>query len=173
MDLGRTLTSMKRTLAALGGSGLLAIALLTGCSSGDPEPGPTETSPSASPTETSPEPSTSPTQIVAVLCDEATDQQREAIEGLMRPDFVVTQLIDVRQDDQAGHALLGFVQGPGLSVISEWVGTGDPLTDIESANEFAFESSLAPLATDLAPFEDLTANTLKCYQQIFAPDNDG
>lgn len=162
---------MKRTLTALGGSGLLAIALLTGCSSGDPEPAPTATSPSASPTDTSPAPS--PTEIVAVLCDEATEQQREAIEGLMGPDFEVTQLIDVRQDDEAGHALLGFVQGPGLAVLAQWVGTGDPLTDIQAADEFAAESSSAPLATDLAPFEDLTANTVKCYQQIFAPESDG
>jgi hypothetical protein len=162
---------MKRTLAALGGSGLLAIALLTGCSSGDPEPGPTTASTTPTPTETSSSPS--PSRIVAVLCDEATEEQREAIEGLMDPEFEVTQLVDVRADDQAGHALLGFVQGPGLAVLAQWVGTGDPLTEIQAADEFAAESSSATLATDLAPFQDYLDNTVKCYQQVFAPDSDG
>jgi hypothetical protein len=152
---------------------VLGAGILAGCSSDSSDdatasPSPTST---ASPTETSSE-SASPSRIVAVLCDEATDQQQELISQAMLPGFSVSQLVDVRADDEAEHALMGFVEGPGLAVLAIWIGNGDPLTDLQSADEFAAESSTAPLASDFEATQDFINSAGRCYTTVFAPDDE-
>jgi hypothetical protein len=157
---------------------VLAVGLLAGCSAdADPDPTgatasppPTSASSTASP---SPTGSVSPSRIVAVLCDEATKESVAAIEAALDPDFTVSQLVDVRADDDATHAVLGFVEGPGLAVLAQWVGQTLELTDLQSADEFAAQVSAAPLATDFPEeTQDLLDNTVKCYTTIFGPDEE-
>lgn len=108
-----------------------------------------------------------------MLCDKATANQKEVIKAAMLPDFKVSQIIDVRTDDQAGHAFMGFVEGAGLAVLATWIGTGDPLTNLQSADEFAAEASNAPLASNFdQDTQDLLDNTVKCYTNLFGPDAD-
>ena len=164
-------------LALLAAPALL-VAGLAGCSS-DATPEPTTsptTSTAPSPTETTESPSptgTAPTRIVAVLCDEATQESQDAIRAAMLPEFTVSQLVDVRADDDAEHAILGFVEGPGLAVLAQWVGDTLDLVDLASADEFAAQVSTAPLETNFdQATQDLLDNTVKCYTTIFGPDED-
>lgn len=164
--------------AALLAAPALAAAVLAGCSS-DSGPEPTTTSSSAAPSPTSssaspsPSGSASPSRIVAVLCDSATEESQAAIEAALLPDFTVSQLVDVRADDDAQHAILGFVEGPGYAVLAQWVGDTLELTDLVSADEFAAEVSTAPLKTDFdQSTQDLLDNTVKCYTAIYGPDED-
>lgn len=168
-------------LALLAAPALL-VAGLAGCSSdATPEPtaSPTSsptTSAAPSPTETTESPSptgTAPTRIVAVLCDEATKETKDAIRAAMLPEFTVSQLVDVRADDDAEHAVLGFVEGPGLAVLAQWVGDTLDLVDLAAADEFAAQVSTAPLETNFdQATQDLLDNTVKCYTTIFGPDED-
>ena len=156
------------------------LALVAGCSS-DASPDPTTTSPTASPSTTSASPtespsptgSASPSRIVAVLCDEATEESEAAIEAAVDPEFSVSQLVDVRTDDDAQHAILGFVEGPGLAVLAQWIGDTLELTNLQSADEFAAQVSDAPLigAVDQST-QDLLDNTVKCYTALYGPDED-
>ena len=58
-------------------------------------------------------------------------------------------------------------------MLAQWIGTGDPLTDLQSANEFAAEVSDAPLASNFdQDTQDLLDNTTKCYTQLYGPDAD-
>jgi hypothetical protein len=159
-------------------AGLAAGALLlAGCTS-EPASDATSASPTAtqaSPSETSASPSgsPSPTEIAVVLCDKAAPETVAAIEAAMKPDFTVTQLVDVRTDDAATHAVLGFVEGPGLAVLAQWTGTGLEMADLAAADDFSAESSDAPRAGE--PDEDtqrLLDNTVSCYTAQFAPDQD-
>lgn len=158
---------------------VLLIAGLSACSSDaapDPSPSPTSAAPSptstptGTPTDTA---SPSPSRIVAVLCDEATKESKDAIRAAMLPDYTVSQLVDVRADDDAEHAILGFVEGPGLAVLAQWVGDTLDLTSLAAADEFAAQVSTAPLETDFDQVtQDLLDNTVKCYTTIFGPDEE-
>jgi len=110
---------------------------------------------------------------VAVLCDEATEESVAAIEAAVDPEFSVSQLVDVRTDDDAQHAILGFVEGPGLAVLAQWIGDTLELTNLQSADEFAAQVSDAPLigAVDQST-QDLLDNTVKCYTALYGPDED-
>lgn len=168
-----------RTAAALAAAALLLAACSSGgdaaptgdattsAASSSSAPAPTSASPSASE-------SSSPTAtetVFASLCDEVTPEQKAAIEAVMKPDFRVSQLVDVRTDDDGKHAILGFVEGPGLSVLAVWTGTGLELEGLGSADEFAVESSTAPTATADAEFQQLIDATPNCYRLLFAPDS--
>ena len=168
-----------RSLGALGAAALL----LAACSSGgdaapsvSPTASPASSSAAPAPTSASPSGSESasggPTEtIFASLCDEATPEQVALIEGAMKPDYKVSQLVDVRTDDDGKHAILGFVEGPGLSVLAVWTGTGLELQGLAAADEFAVESSTAPTATADAEFQQLIDATPNCYRLLFAPDS--
>ena len=169
-------------ISSLGALGAAAL-LLAACSSGGdaaPSPSPTSSpaSSSAAPAPTSASPSGSesasggPTEtIFASLCDEATPEQVALIEGAMKPDYKVSQLVDVRTDDDGKHAILGFVEGPGLAVLAQWTGTGLGLEGLASADDLAAEVSTAPRATPDADTEDLLGQTVTCYSTLFAPDD--
>ena len=167
-----------RRLALLAAPVLLVAGLAACSSDASPEPTATTTSSSApAPTDTSPSPDpspdSSPSRIVAVLCDEAAEESQEAIRAAMLPEFTVSQLVDVRADDDAAHAILGFVEGPGLAVLAQWVGDTLELTDLTAADEFAAQVSTAPLGSDFPQrTQDLLDNTVKCYTTIFGPDED-
>ena len=170
-----------RTLGALGGAALL----LAACSSGgdaapraSPTPSPASSSAAPAPTSASPSGSSAssspggPTEtIFASLCDEATPEQVALIEGAMKPDYTVSQLVDVRTDDDGKHALLGFVEGPGLAVLAQWTGTGLDLKGLASAEEFAAQSSTVPTGPIDDETEQLLGATVQCYTTLFAPDS--
>ena len=164
-----------RRLALLAAPALLVTGLAACSSDASPEPTETATTTTSapSPTGTSPSPDTSPSRIVAVLCDEAAPETQTAIEAAMLPEFTVSQLVDVRADDDAEHAILGFVEGPGLAVLAQWVGNTLELTDLTAADEFAAQVSTAPLGGDFPQStQDLLDNTVKCYTTIFGPDEE-
>lgn len=138
-------------------------------------PTPSESSSGSASGEASPSPSQS--TILAVLCDKATESQVAAIRKSLKPDFTAKQFIDVRQDDDGQHAILAFVEGPGLSVLATWYGTGLDLEGLSSADDLAAQASEAPLGTPDADTADLLGQTATCYQTLFAPpgfgDDDG
>jgi hypothetical protein len=178
-----TPSSLVRLVAMATISGLA----LTACSGGADEasttaPNPsasTSASPEASPsgepqTSESPAPSGSPepTKIIAVLCDPATDEQVAAIEAVLDPEFTLSQVIDVRRDDEKTHAILGFVEGPGLSVLAQWTGEGLSLEGLASVDDFAAQVTDAPKAGELdADTQELVDQTVACYSAIHAPED--
>ena len=173
-QLSRSLRSVRGRQKWIGltAAAVLATGALAGCSSDSTDDATTSPTTTTSSTDTSTA-SPSPSRIVAVLCDKATDQQIEALEASVSADYTVSQVTDVRTDDESIHALLAFVEGPGLAVLAQWIGTGDPLTDLQSANEFAAEVSDAPLASNFdQDTQDLLDNTTKCYTQLYGPDAD-
>lgn len=106
------------------------------------------------------------------LCDEATAEQVAAIKGVLKPEFAVSQLIDVRTRDDGPHAILGFVEGPGLSVLAVWTGDGPTLEGLSAAEELAAQASTAPIATPDADMQQLVDATAQCYTTLFAPKQD-
>ncbi len=159
--------------------GLAALALLVApalvlvaCSSGTEEPASSSAAPSSSAAaSTSPSPSGAPETILAVLCDEAAPESVAAIEAVLKPEFTVSQLVDVRTDDAGMHAILGFVEGPGYAVLAQWTGTGLALDGLASADDLATEVSTAPRGTPDAATEDLLGQTVACYSSLFAPQD--
>ena len=116
----------------------------------------------------SPKPSQS--TILAVLCDKVAPSQAKAIKAALRPEFKVSQLVDVRTDDDGKHAVLGFVEGPGLSVLAVWFGTGMNLEGLASADDLAAQASTAEKGTPDEETTDLIGQTVTCYQTLFAPE---
>ena len=173
MTLGsRTL----RWAAAVAVAGLA----LTACSSDTQEAASTSTAPSSSAASSSAAPSSSapsesgssePETILAVLCDSATSEQVAAIEAVLQPDFTLSQVVDVRTDDDGKHAILGFVEGPGLAVLAQWTGTGLGLDGLAAADEFAAQVTGLPQATPDEEFSDLLGQTVTCYTAIHAPED--
>lgn len=162
-------------LAALGAVG--AAVLLAACSSGgDATPteaasssvAPTSSSATAAPSPSgSPIPSATEEAIVATLCDKATPEQVKIIEKSLKPDFTVTNLVDVREDEEGQHAIMGFVEGPGLSVLAVWSGEGLELSDLASADEYAETASKAPKGKADEDLVVLQSSTLQCYQTLY------
>ena len=177
---------MKRTsLPGLPGLPALALLaapalLLVACSGGADEAGSSSAAPSSSSAAASSSAAPSPSEaspsggtetILAVLCDEAAPESVAAIEAALKPDFTVSQLVDVRTDDEAMHAILGYVEGPGYAVLAQWTGTGLELEGLASADDLAAEVSTAPRATPDADTEDLLGQTVTCYSTLFAPED--
>ncbi|MFM1966034.1 MAG: hypothetical protein RL134_1759 [Actinomycetota bacterium] len=168
---------LARILAAAAVTGLA----LTACSGGSQEAASSSGAPSSSAaassaaasSSASPSPSGSKgtETILAVLCDEAAPEQVAAIEAAMLPDFTVSQLVDVRTDDDGKHAILGFVEGPGLAVLAQWTGTGLTLEGLAAADEFATQVTDLPAATPDQETEDLLGQTVTCYSAIYAPED--
>ena len=169
---------MKRALIAPVAAGLL---LLAACSSGTEEAASTSSASSsataagssaATTAPASPSPSTSePETILAVLCDSATDESVAAIEATLLPDYTISQVVDVRTDDAGKHAILGFVEGPGLAVLAQWTGTGLGLEGLAAADEFAAQVTGLPQATPDQETTDLLGQTVTCYTAIHAPED--
>ena len=88
----------------------------------------------------------------------------------MKPDYKVSQLVDVRTDDDGKHAILGFVEGPGLAVLAQWTGTGLNLDGLAAADEFSAETTDLPQATLDDETEQLLGATVQCYTTLFAPE---
>jgi hypothetical protein len=170
---------MTRTLA--GRIALLAAPalVLAACSSG-----PEDAAPSASPTPSpsasasasaSPSPSAtqdSPDRIFVVLCDPAAKESVAAIEAVMDPEFTLSQVIDVRTDDEGVHAVMGYVQGPGLAVLATWTGVGMELADLAAADDFAQQVTDVPAATPNKRTKRLLKQTVGCYTKIYLPESD-
>ncbi|MBM3686970.1 MAG: hypothetical protein FJW85_08235 [Actinobacteria bacterium] len=173
---------MKRALLALAPACLL---VLSACSGGTQEVASSSAAPSASPsapasssapaspsTPASPSPSASePETILAVLCDSAAPESVAAIEAVLKPDYTLSQVVDVRTDDDGSHAILGFVEGPGLAVLAQWTGTGLDLKDLAAADEFAAQVTDVPMATPDEDTQDLLGQTVTCYTNIHAPED--
>jgi hypothetical protein len=163
-------------LVRLAATAALVGLALTACSAGSEDSASSSEAPptsaaatsSAAPTESASE---EPETILAVLCDEATPEQVAAVEAALKPEFEVSQLIDVRTDDAGMHAILGFVQGPGLTVLAQWTGTGLTLEGLAAADELAAQASNVPQATPDAQTQDLLGQTSTCYTTLFAPDD--
>ncbi len=103
-----------------------------------------------------------------MLCDAATDEQTAIIKAAMRPGFTVESIIDVRTRDGGQHAMLGLIEGPGVSGYARWVGSKMTLDGLQSADEAALVSSTAPPMTD--PSGDITdylAQTFTCFEAIY------
>jgi hypothetical protein len=116
--------------------------------------------------------SPNPTEtILAVLCDAAEPESIKAIEAVLDPEFKVSQLVDVRTDDRGKHAILGFVEGPGLAVLAQWTGTGLELTGLAAADDFAAQVTDVPKATLDQETEDLLSQTVTCYTAIYAGED--
>ena len=91
----------------------------------------------------------------------------------MKPEFTVSQLIDVRADDDAKHAVLGYVQGPGKAILAQWVGTGLAMEGLVAVDENTAEVSNTVVQTDFdTEVQDLLDNTVKCYTAVFGPDEE-
>jgi len=183
---------MKRSVAVTLGVIASAALVLSGCSSTPAGSEATSASASGSPAESgsasdsgsssgapesgsgggagSPSPEPSQSTILAVLCDEAAPSQAKAIKAAMRPEFKVSQLVDVRTDDEGKHAILGFVEGPGLSVLAVWYGTGMDLEGLASADDLAAQASTAEKGTPDEETAELIGQTVTCYQTLFAPE---
>lgn len=165
------------TLALLTAPALLLVA----CSGGTEEAGSSSAAPassssaaassSAAPSSGEASPSGGTETILAVLCDEAAPESVAAIEAALKPEFTVSQLVDVRTDDDAMHAILGYVEGPGYAVLAQWTGTGLALEGLASADDLAAEVSTAPRGTADADTEDLLGQTVTCYSTLFAPED--
>lgn len=113
----------------------------------------------------------SPSEVLAVLCDKATPEEAAAIKAVLKPDYKATQIVDVRTDDDGDHAILAFVEGPGLAVLATWTGTGLKLDNLASADEFAAQASTAPQVTASGDVAKYLGETSKCYTTLFAPKN--
>lgn len=161
-----------RLVAAAAVAGLA----LSACSGGSDEAATSSAAPSSStPASSSAAPTASgtgePDTILAVLCDEAAAEQVAAIESVLNPDYTLTQVIDVRTDDDGTHAILGYVEGPGLAVLAQWTGTGLGLDGLAAADEFAAQVSDVPQAAPDEDTQDLLGQTVTCYSSIFAPED--
>jgi len=169
MTLG-TRPHIARLLAGVAVAGLA----LTACSSGSEEAASTSAA-SSGVAESSAAPSGSESKetetILAVLCDEAAPEQVAAIEAVMLPDFTVSQLVDVRTDDDGKHAILGFVEGPGLAVLAQWTGTGLTLEGLAAADEFAAQVTDVAQGSPDQETQDLLGQTVTCYSAVFAPED--
>lgn len=127
-------------------------------SSAAPAPAPTESSASPSPTET----------MLAVLCDSATKEQKAVIKGAMKPGFTVKKLIDVRTREGGEHAILGMVEGPGVSGMARWIGSKLLLEGLQAADQAAVDSSTAPMMTDVSQDAiDYLNQTMSCFDLIY------
>jgi hypothetical protein len=170
MTLG-TRPHLARLLAGVAVAGLA----LTACSGGSEEAASTSAAPSSSAASPSAAPSGSESKgtetILAVLCDEAAPEQVAAIEAVMLPDFTVSQLVDVRTDDDGMHAILGFVEGPGLAVLAQWTGTGLTLEGLAAADEFAAQVTDVAQGSPDQETQDLLGQTVTCYSALFAPED--
>ena len=152
-----------------------AAALLAACSSTPPTPAPSSsaasapTSSSAAPGPTESSASPSPTEtMLAVLCDSATKEQRAVIEAAMKPGFTVKRLVDVRTREGGEHAILGMVEGPGVSGMARWIGSKLLLENLQAADQAAMDSSTAPPMT--SPSQDAIDylnQTMSCYDLIY------
>lgn len=168
--------------------GLAALALLTApalllvaCSGGAEEsasssaaPAPSSSaaaSSSAAPSPSEASPSGGTETILAVLCDSATEESVAAIEAKLLPDYSLSQVVDVRTDDDGKHAILGFVEGPGLAVLAQWTGTGLGLEGLAAADEFAAQVTGLPQGTPDQETTDLLSQTVTCYTTIHAPED--
>jgi hypothetical protein len=169
MTLG-TRPHIARLLAGVAVAGLA----LTACSSGS-EGAASTSAASSGVAESSAAPSGSESKetetILAVLCDEAAPEQVAAIEAVMLPDFTVSQLVDVRTDDDGMHAILGFVEGPGLAVLAQWTGTGLTLEGLAAADEFAAQVTDVAQGSPDQETQDLLGQTVTCYSAVFAPED--
>lgn len=179
------MTATRRT-ASLTAAALAGALLLAACS-GSEEAASTSSAASSSSTSSSSDasssssdsgsssadPSSEPTEILAVLCDEATDESVAALEAAVSSDFSVSQVVDVRTDDAGMHAILAFVEGPGLAVLAQWTGEGLDLQGLAAADEFAAQVSDVPMATPDQATQDLLGQTVQCYTTLFAPDESG
>jgi hypothetical protein len=170
MTLG-TRPHLARLLAGVAVAGLA----LTACSGGSEEAASTSAAASSGVAESSAAPSGSESKgtetILAVLCDEAAPEQVAAIEAVMLPDFTVSQLVDVRTDDDGMHAILGFVEGPGLAVLAQWTGTGLTLEGLAAADEFAAQVTDVAQGSPDQETQDLLGQTVTCYSALFAPED--
>jgi hypothetical protein len=170
MTLG-TRPHIARLLAGVAVAGLA----LAACSGGSEEAASTSAAPSSSAASPSAAPSGSESKgtetILAVLCDEAAPEQVAAIEAVMLPDFTVSQLVDVRTDDDGMHAILGFVEGPGLAVLAQWTGTGLTLEGLAAADEFAAQVTDVAQGSPDQETQDLLGQTVTCYSAVFAPED--
>jgi hypothetical protein len=170
MTLG-TRPHIARLLAGVAVAGLA----LTACSGGSEEAASTSAAASSGVAESSAAPSGSESKgtetILAVLCDEAAPEQVAAIEAVMLPDFTVSQLVDVRTDDDGMHAILGFVEGPGLAVLAQWTGTGLTLEGLAAADEFAAQVTDVAQGSPDQETQDLLGQTVTCYSAVFAPED--
>ena len=170
MTLG-TRPHLARLLAGVAVAGLA----LTACSGGSEEAASTSAAASSGVAESSAAPSGSESKgtetILAVLCDEAAPEQVAAIEAVMLPDFTVSQLVDVRTDDDGMHAILGFVEGPGLAVLAQWTGTGLTLEGLAAADEFAAQVTDVAQGSPDQETQDLLGQTVTCYSAVFAPED--
>lgn len=169
---------MTRTLSARLALLAAPALLLAACAGGTEEVASTSElteSPSTS-ASASPSPSESgsakPTEtILAVLCDAAEPESIKAIKAVLDPEFKVSQLVDVRTDDRGKHAILGFVEGPGLAVLAQWTGTGLELSGLAAADDFAAQVTSVPKATLDRETEDLLSQTVTCYTAIYAGED--
>jgi hypothetical protein len=109
--------------------------------------------------------------ILAVLCDEAAPESVAAIEAAVASDYTVSQLVDVRTDDDGKHAILGFVEGPGLAVLAQWTGTGLNLDGLAAADDFAAQVTGLPVETADEETKDLLGETVTCYSTIYVPED--
>ena len=170
MTLG-TRPHLARLLAGVAVAGLA----LTACSGGSEEAASTSAAASSGVAESSAAPSGSESKgtetILAVLCDEAAPEQVAAIEAVLLPDFTVSQLVDVRTDDDGMHAILGFVEGPGLAVLAQWTGTGLTLEGLAAADEFAAQVTDVAQGSPDQETQDLLGQTVTCYSTLFAPED--
>ncbi len=165
-----------RFVAAAAIAGLALSACSGGGEAASSSTAPTSSAPStsASPNPSgsgSPSPSESVTEILAVLCDEAAPEQVAAIEAVLKPEFTVSQLVDVRTDDAGKHAILGFVEGPGLAVLAQWTGTGLTLEGLAAVDEFSAQVTDVPSTTPDEETSDLLGQTVSCYSAIYAPED--
>ena len=155
---------------------VIAAALLAACSSAPPEPSPSSSAapgpsssaaPDPSPSESSASPSPTETML-AVLCDSATKEQKAVIEAAMKPGFTVKRLVDVRTREGGEHAILGMVEGPGVSGMARWIGSKLLLENLQAADQAAMDSSTAPPMT--SPSQDAIDylnQTMSCYDLIY------
>lgn len=156
---------------------LAAPALLLVACSGDSEVAvptsspPAATSPAPGPSG-SESPSGAPETILAVLCDSASEESVAALESKLLPDYTLSQVVDVRTDDAGKHALVGFVEGPGVAVLAQWTGTGLGLDGLAPTDEFAAQVTGLPQATPDQETQDLLSQTLSCYKAIHLSEDD-
>lgn len=144
--------------------------LLVACSGGSDDTASSSAAPSSSsaPSSTSAAPSPSGSgEILAVLCDEAAPESIAAIQAVLKPDYELSQVVDVRTDDAGMHAILGYVEGPGLAVLAQWTGTGLDLEGLAAADEFAAQVTDVPQATPDEDTQDLLGQTANCYSTTF------
>lgn len=157
-------------LAACSSGGGTAASSSAAASSGQASP--SAPSAAASSTTAGGSESASPEEIFVSLCDKATPEQEAAIQSVMKPDYTVSQLSDVRTSEEGPHAILGFVEGPGLSVLAVWTGNGPTLEGLAAAEEFAAQASTATVQTPDAEVQKLVDATPECYSTLFAPQGD-